>query len=74
MNRRPLFDIYNAFKALDRNENGYITLEEFKDVLRDHGIFFSLDEVMGLLKRFDKNRDGKVSYSEFASEMSPTKV
>lgn len=71
LNKRPLFDLYDAFKALDKNDKGYVTLEEFKEVLNNHGIYSSSNELMSLLQRFDKNQDGKVSYSDFVSEISP---
>jgi len=29
------------------------------------------NELVGLMKRYDKNMDGKVSYSEFINEMTP---
>ena len=71
LNRRPLFDVYDAFKALDKNESGFITLDEFKELLLDHGIYTSSNELLNLMKRFDKNQDGKVSYSEFVNEITP---
>ena len=71
LNRRPFFDVYDAFRALDRNENGYLTPEEFKDILLDHGIISSPQELLNLLNRFDRDRDGKVSYDDFANEIIP---
>lgn len=71
LNKRPLFDIYDAFKALDTNDNGFITIDEFKEVLLDHGLFATENELLNLIKRFDKNQDGKVSYSEFVNEITP---
>lgn len=66
-----MFSIHDAFNALDLNENGFITLDEFKDVLENYGIFATKNELVGLVKRYDKNMDGKVSYSEFMNEMTP---
>jgi len=43
----------------------------------DHGIYVSNKDVLNLVERFDKNQDGKVTYSEFVSEItpkSPTKI
>jgi len=71
LSRRPLFDVYDAFKALDKNRNGYITLNEFKEMLLDHGVYTSPTELKQLLQRFDRDQDGKVSYREFAEEISP---
>jgi Ca2+-binding EF-hand superfamily protein len=56
---------------LDRDENGFITMDEFRAILEDHCIFATKNDLVGLLKRYDKNQDGKVSYSEFINEMTP---
>jgi len=77
LNRRPLFNVYEAFKALDKNDIGFFTESEFKDLLMDHGIYASNKDILNLVDRFDKNQDGKVTYSEFVSEItpkSPTKI
>jgi len=71
LNRRPLFDQYEGFKALDKDQNGYIRGYEFKELLNEHGYFASQKEINGLIERYDRNQDGKVSYSEFTNEMTP---
>jgi len=40
-------------------------------LLSDHGIYATSKEAIGLVEKFDKNQDGKVSYSEFVQEMTP---
>ena len=77
LNRRPLFNIYEAFKALDKNNIGFFSLEEFRELLLSHGIYASSKDVANLVSRYDKNQDGKISYSEFVNEItpkSPTKI
>ena len=71
LERRPLFDVYEAFKALDKNDNGYISMDEFRELLIDHGIYASNSELLNLMRRYDKNQDGKISYSEFVQELTP---
>lgn len=71
LNRRPLFNLWDAFKALDKDQNGFISSLEFKQMLIDHGFFPSHKEVSNLVERYDKNGDGKVSYSEFIQEITP---
>ena len=51
LNRRPLFSIYNAFSAIDRDENGFITLDEFRSILEDYGIFPTTNDLVGLVRR-----------------------
>jgi len=71
LNRRPLFNLWEAFKALDRDNNGFISSFEFKNMLIDNGFFPSQKEISSLVDRYDKNQDGKVSYSEFIQEITP---
>lgn len=63
--------MHDAFTAIDCDENGFITLEEFKRILNEHGIFVTNQDLVSLISRYDKNQDGKVSYGEFLSEMTP---
>jgi Ca2+-binding EF-hand superfamily protein len=71
LNRRPLFSIHDAFSAIDRDENGFITLDEFRSILEDYGIIATTNDLIGLVRRYDKNLDGRVSYSDFLNEMTP---
>lgn len=69
--KRPLFDSYDAFQALDKEGLGYFSLNEFRDLLAEHGIFPTNKDLINLMKRYDKNQDGKVTYSEFVQELTP---
>jgi len=71
LNRRPLFNVYEAFKALDKNDIGSFSIDEFKELLLDHGIYATSNDLLNLVHRYDKNQDGKVTYSEFVSEITP---
>jgi Ca2+-binding EF-hand superfamily protein len=69
--RRPGFSAHDAFNACDADKNGYITRDEFKKILREYG-FYALDsELTWLVDRYDRNRDGRISYSEFIDEILP---
>lgn len=39
LSRRPMFSLQDAFEAIDRDENGFITIDEFKEILNDYGFF-----------------------------------
>ena len=71
MARRPSFSIHEAFQAVDKDRNGYITYDEFQILLEQHGIFASVKDVESLMDRYDKDKDGRVSYSEFLDEVTP---
>jgi len=69
--RRPLFNAFEAFKALDKCDKGSFGVGEFKELLMDHGLYATTKDVVSLVEKFDKNQDGKVTYSEFVEEMAP---
>lgn len=70
---RESFTLHDAFTVLDRDENGYISIDEFRAILNDYDIIPTTSDLISLMKRYDKNRDGKVTFSEFMSEMTPKK-
>mmetsp|Transcript_22008 Transcript_22008/g.30354 ORF Transcript_22008/g.30354 Transcript_22008/m.30354 type:complete len:137 (-) Transcript_22008:517-927(-) len=53
------------FKGMDRNRNGSVTPVEFKYAMRDYGLKLSEDEITAIIKHFDSNKDGKLSFDEF---------
>lgn len=76
LNRRPHFNVHDAFTAIDVDKNGYITREEFKGILKEYGFYATDSELSWLIDRYDRNHDGRISYSEFIDEIlpkSPTK-
>ena len=71
MARRPSFSMHEAFQSVDKDRNGYITFGEFQSLLELHGIFATIKDVESLMDRYDKDKDGRVSYSEFLDEVTP---
>ena len=69
--RRPSFSMHEAFQAVDKDRNGYITFGEFQSLLEQNGIFATAKDVESLMDRYDKDKDGRVSYSEFLDEVTP---
>lgn len=59
-------DVKVAFRILDTNKDGTITLEDFDDLFNSYGGSKMDQEVWeNLLAEADKNGDGKVSFDEF---------
>lgn len=52
-------------------KDGAISYEDLKEMLGTYGIYTTENDMVNIFKRFDKNMDGKIHYSEFVQEMSP---
>lgn len=71
LSKRSLFNIYDAFRTLDFNNDGQISSEELKEMFRCYGIYTCENDIYTLMERFDKDKDGTIKYAEFAKEMIP---
>jgi len=71
LGRRPGFNVHEAFGAVDIDKNGYITRDEFREILKEYGFYATTEEIAWLLDRYDRNRDGRISYGEFIDEIMP---
>lgn len=69
--KRPYFSVHDAFKAIDRDDDGFITLEEFQSILERYGVYATSRDALNLMRRYDKSNRGKVSYSDFVQEIVP---
>lgn len=69
--RRPGFNASDAFTAVDQDRDGFITRDEFRGILREYGIFATETEIVWLVDRYDRNKDGRISYTEFVEEILP---
>jgi Ca2+-binding EF-hand superfamily protein len=50
---------------MDRDRNGSLDPVEFKYAMRDYGVKMSENEVGAIMKNFDINKDGKLTFNEF---------
>ena len=71
LRRMPYFNIYEAFNSLDLNDSGSISRSEFKRIIQSRGFFVSEKEANQIVEKMDKNKDGRVSFAEFADEIRP---
>ena len=68
LKRRPSFDVISAFKTLEKDDKGFVTLFEFQEIMKEHGFESRSNELTNFIKRFDKDTNGKVTLNEFAEK------
>jgi len=47
---------------------------EFSDLLKGYGIFTLESDLKNVFNRFDKKKEGLISFKDFAAEMLPSKL
>mmetsp|Transcript_14653 Transcript_14653/g.34579 ORF Transcript_14653/g.34579 Transcript_14653/m.34579 type:complete len:747 (+) Transcript_14653:94-2334(+) len=61
--------VRDVFRRFDSDHNGVITFAEFKMALKKFYLNLSDDEVLVVMKHFDKRQDGQISYNEFCDAL-----
>lgn len=61
----------DAFYTADKDGNGALDYKEMVAMMRDLGLELSEQEVLTVLRYFDRNGDAYISYEEFVSRMMP---
>ncbi|GFQ03923.1 calcium-dependent protein kinase 10 [Phtheirospermum japonicum] len=61
--------IRKAFLFFDKDESGYIELDELQEALVDESGETDLDALNNIMQEVDTNKDGKISYDEFVAMM-----
>ena len=57
----------SIFKQFDKDESGYIDLQELKSISAELGRELDEAELEECIKDLDINKDGKISYEEFST-------
>jgi Ca2+-binding EF-hand superfamily protein len=71
LSRRPNFSLKNAFQYCDKSNDNYLSCEDIRNMLADHGFFATERELSSIMKKFDKDLDQRINYSEFVEELTP---
>jgi hypothetical protein len=58
-----------AFRAVDKDHNGLLTVEEFATACRELNVDLTDHELITLMRFLDANHDGVVNYNEFVARM-----
>ncbi|KAJ6755212.1 hypothetical protein OIU79_027768 [Salix purpurea] len=61
--------LHKAFAFFDRNQSGYIEIEELRESLNDDIDTSSEDVINAIMHDVDTDKDGRISYEEFATMM-----
>jgi calmodulin len=67
-------DIKAAFIVFDRNNDGFVTAEEMKEVLSKFDLSTSAEEIEDMIKSADVDGDGMLSFDEFSNLMKTTEA
>lgn len=62
-------ELREAFRVFDRDQNGFISLNELRHVMNNLGDRLTGDELTEMLGEADVNGDGQINYTEFAKVM-----
>lgn len=65
------FDLKEAFFLIDHKNKGFLAYDSLEDFAQKHGKYLSPANLVNLLKRLDRNDDGKVSFEEFRDALLP---
>jgi len=71
LSQKEDFNLFDAFRMLDRSCNGWVYINQIHQVLDQLNVTFSREELELFFKRYDRNQDGKLQYSEFCESFSP---
>ena len=64
-------EIMTAFKIFDQNEDGFISVDELRNVMTHLGEKVTDDEINEMILEADENGDGKINYDEFRNMITP---
>lgn len=57
--------VREAFRRCDKDHGGYLSMEEFRGILQQYNFDLTDQEVISVMRKFDRNFDGVVNYDEF---------
>eukprot|EP01052_Picozoa_sp_SAG31_P004618 SAG31_NODE_193_length_20735_cov_15.125509_2_plen_5371_part_00 len=69
LKERGLSDMKQGFQALDKDGDGSISHEEFREGLQALGVSLPVNQIEQLIKTLDADLDGEIDYDEFVREI-----
>lgn len=71
LSHRRDFTLNDAFKIFDVSALNRVTASDIKKVYDEHNIYISHDEAELILSRYDRDKDERLTYEEFADMFVP---
>jgi len=65
------FNIFDAFRIFDIDSRGWVSQTDLRLGLNEIGVYPASEEMDLFVKRYDKNSDGRIKFSEFCDAFSP---
>ena len=65
------FCLHELFSMMDINKSGHVSLTEFERFSLDYGVALSIEDLSVIIDRYDKDRDGMLSFVEFSEIFLP---
>jgi len=56
---------------IDKYNKGWVTSGDLTDVLADYGLYPHKDDVYLFVRRYDRDTDGRILYSDFCDAFCP---
>lgn len=69
---RTDFNLIDAFRVFDQEGKGWVSATEIKEGLTHFNVFIQPEDISFFMKRYDKDEDGRLRYSEFCDAFLPT--
>ncbi|XP_078447776.1 calcium-dependent protein kinase 2-like [Wolffia australiana] len=60
--------LYTAFRYFDKDNSGYITKDELKHAMEEHGMG-DVNSIREIISEVDADNDGRINYEEFCAMM-----
>jgi len=68
---RSDYNLMDAFRLFDRKGKGIITVKEFENVFQEFNLYPAKEDIYLLIKRLDRDGDGKLKFTEFTAGFAP---
>lgn len=66
------FNLMDAYQMIDKHSKGWVTAPELIESLNELGSYPHKDDVYLFVRRYDKDGDGRVLYSDFCDAFTPS--